>query len=140
MEEINKKILVNKGGSSGYSYRISLPVNFLKNIGVDEKETTVTIALDEINNQITIKKNYLFLLDKAKEILESLELKSTHGNVRNTLKSKLNKVLTECYNKGIDIDFLAVDYDIIKEINVFKASDNTAAIVVVYNNNFKFKE
>lgn len=140
MKEINKKILVNKGGSSGYSYRISLPVNFLKSIGVNENETTVTLVLDEVNNQIIIKKNYIFLLEKAQEILKSLELKSTHGNVRNTLKSKLNDVLTECYNKGLDIEFLAVDYPMIKEINVFKTTDNTAAVVVVYNNNFKFKE
>lgn len=140
MEDINKKLLINKGGSSGTSYRISLPVKFLKQIGINENENTVTVALDEDNHQIIIKKNYLYLLNKAIEILKSLELKSVHGNVRNTLKSRLNSILSECYNKGIDIEFLAVDFPIIKEINVYKNSDDTASVVVVFEHNFKLKE
>lgn len=89
----------------------------------------------KINNEDDIT-----LLNKAIEILKSLELKSTHGNVRNTLKSRLNNLLTECVNKDIDINFLPLDFPIIDEINIFKRSDGKKAVVVVYNKEYKFKE
>lgn len=91
--------------------------------------------MGKINNEDDIA-----LLNKAIEILKSLELKNTHGNVRNTLKSRLNNLLTECVNKDIDINFLPLDFPIIDEINVFKRSDGKKAVVVVYNKKYKFKE
>ena len=78
-------------------------------------------------------------LEKAEEILKRLELKSTHGNVRNSLKARLNNVLSECYNSGIDIEYLAVKYDIIEEINVYKNTDGTGSVVVKYVRYYTFK-
>ena len=80
------------------------------------------------------------LLERIEEILHRLELRETRGNNRNSLKARLNMLLTEYCNLGNDIDFIAVDYPIIKEINIYKTDKGNKSVVVNFQPNFKYKE
>ena len=80
------------------------------------------------------------LLERIEETLHKLELRETRGNNRNSLKARLNMLLTEYYNLGNDINFIAVKYPMIKEINVYKTNQGNKAVVTKFVSNFKFKE
>ncbi len=139
MEKRRLRIMFNKNGKGSQTNRIALPVPWIKEMGFTENESTALVEFN--NNTITIKKDEDFvLLQKAEDILQKLELKSTHGDKRKSLKAQLNEILSKCYNSGIDIEYLTVKYPIIKEINVFKTSEGKGAVVVVYSTHFKFKE
>lgn len=80
------------------------------------------------------------LLERIEETLHKLELRETRGNNRNSLKARLNMLLTEYYNLGNDINFIPVKYPMIKEINVYKTNQGNKAVVTKFVSNFKFKE
>lgn len=78
-------------------------------------------------------------LECAKNTLKKLQTKEVTGNNRKSLKSRLNIILTELYNNNIDIEFLAIDYDIIKSIDVYKNRNNNKNFVIVrYENCYNF--
>lgn len=140
MECKNLSISFNKGGSGGVSPRISLPISFLRDMGITENQNTISVYYNKNSKEIKIKKNNLYLLRNAEEMLQKLELRSTQGNTRRSIKGHLNSVLTKCYNSGLDIEYLAVKYDIIKSIDVYETSSGGKAIIVCFENNYKFKE
>lgn len=79
----------------------------------------------------------ILLLKKAEKMLNDLQEGHVHGNKRTSLKHSLNILLSECYNKNIDIKYLSIKYPIIKEIDVYKTSNNNGSVVVVFEKKFK---
>lgn len=53
MEVKESKILFNKGGSGGYTSRVTLPINWLKQLNVDIDNKDVKITFD--GKKITIE-------------------------------------------------------------------------------------
>ena len=56
MEERNMKISFGKSGSGSISPRISLPLSWLKRVGITPEDREVGIVLDEEKEEIIIKK------------------------------------------------------------------------------------
>lgn len=143
MEKRNVNVSFGKNGNGFDTTRITLPVGWVKELGFSREDSSAIISFE--NNSIIIRKSTEkeekeILLEKAESMLQKLETKSVTGNKRNSLKSSLNILLTECYNKKIDIEYLAVKYDIIKEINVYKTNEGKGSVVVGYEKFFNFKK
>lgn len=140
MERRKINVSMNKDGHGTVGYRISLPTQWIKKMGFTEDDLS---SLAEFNdNTIIIKKasaddEKQLLLEKAEKMLNDLQEGRVHGNKRSSLKSSLNILLSECYNKNIDIEYLAVKYPIVKEINVYKNSNGEASVMVVFERNLK---
>lgn len=79
-------------------------------------------------------------LIKAEKFIHLLQFKNFTGNNRNSIKAKVNDLLTKCYNDNISLEYLPIKYDNIKEIDVYKTSVNKGSVVVKYVNNYIFKE
>ena len=56
MEVRNMKISFGKSGSGSISPRVSLPLSWLKRVGITPEDREVEIILDEENQTIIIKK------------------------------------------------------------------------------------
>lgn len=41
INEVKRKMLKNKGGSGGYTYRVSIPVDFIRELGLEDEEHVV---------------------------------------------------------------------------------------------------
>lgn len=140
-ESRNINLSFYKSGCGSTSCRISLPISWIRSLGFSKDDREAIVEYND--NMIIIrkkeKKDMEKLLERIEEILKLLSLKETHGNKRNTLKSRLNMLLTDYYNLGNNVEFLAVKYPIIKEINVYKTNEGKKQVVVVFEPNFKFK-
>lgn len=79
----------------------------------------------------------ILLLEKAEKMLNDLQEGYIHGNKRTSLKHSLNILLSKCYNENIDIEYLSIKYPIVKEIDIYKTSNNNGSVVVVFEKNFK---
>jgi len=80
-------------------------------------------------------------LEYAEKTLKKLQTKEVTGNNRKSLKSRLNIILTELYNNNIDIEFLAIKYDIIKSIDIYiNKINNKKFIIVRYENCYNFSK
>ena len=56
MEEISKKINFSKSGTGGYTPRLNLKTEWLKNMGISKEENEVLIKYNEETQEIIIKK------------------------------------------------------------------------------------
>lgn len=56
MEERNMKISFGKSGSGSISPRVSLPLSWLKRVGITPEDREVEIILDDDKEEIIIKK------------------------------------------------------------------------------------
>ena len=50
------KIVANKGGSGGETFRTTLPVSWLRKMDVDENNLDIELTFDETAQEIKIKK------------------------------------------------------------------------------------
>ncbi|WP_042680134.1 hypothetical protein [Anaerosalibacter massiliensis] len=55
IEPKKAKLLANKGGSGGYTYRATLPVDWIRKMGLSEESRDIKLEFD--GKQITIKNN-----------------------------------------------------------------------------------
>lgn len=53
VNEVKRKMLKNKGGSGGYTYRVSIPVDFIRELGLEDEDHVV---LSVENDSIVIRK------------------------------------------------------------------------------------
>jgi len=50
------KIITNKGGNGGNTFRTMLPVSWLRKMNVDENNLDIELTFDETTQEIKIKK------------------------------------------------------------------------------------
>lgn len=143
MEKRKANIIFNKNGNGFITTKVTLPVPWIRsmNITEDNKEVEIIYENDSIIlKKLTPEEDKSIILEKAENILNQLQNKSVSGNIRKTLKNKLNEILSEALNKGLDIEYFTIKYDFIKEINVYKTNLGNKQAVVVFEHNYKFKE
>lgn len=46
MKEVIRKLFKNKGGNGGYTYRVSIPVDFIRELDL-EKDSNVSLVLKD---------------------------------------------------------------------------------------------
>lgn len=56
MEERKLNIIFNKSGSGSMNTKVSLPITWIKQMGITEKERKVVAIYNEEKQEITIKK------------------------------------------------------------------------------------
>ena len=56
MEERELNIIFNKSGSGSMNTKVSLPITWIKQMGITEKERKVVAIYNEEKQEITIKK------------------------------------------------------------------------------------
>lgn len=56
MEERNLNIIFNKSGSGSMNTKVSIPITWIKQMGITEKEREVVATYNEEKQEIIIKK------------------------------------------------------------------------------------
>ena len=100
MENRNLKVSFNKSGSGSYTPRLSLPITWIREMGINEDDREVIVSLCEDFIMVR-KKDFNFLADSIEDRSENKKVsfnKSGSGSINSRV------ILPMSFIKHLDID------------------------------------
>ena len=95
MENRNLKVSFNKSGSGSYTPRLSLPITWIREMGINEDDREVIVSLCEDFIMVR-KKDFNFLADSVEDRNENKKSMRNRINVSNFYK--VDYYLYNCFN------------------------------------------